>query len=300
MSQVLANSSPESTRPSISTVTQRQYDDTALEGVAANTKLLLKLVEDHRDACRKEKNEGRRMLRVATMMTILDNIRGRIQKCQSLGRKGTTGPDPSPTENPDEEKARLKRELASSLAAQKSLQAMCSSLGKEKEIMAAELSRKARELTGMEELIGDLRAQNEALLERARLCAIEHGEGKQSGGDGVGELEERNRLLSDQLLKSLDAYRSMKRKLRASHEENESIRATLDEMRRKFMGSLGRIKGFKEGDDSEFDVREEISELEGMFECFRVMVEKHEVKQGDCGVEPKGGNISARRPSVVA
>ncbi|GER48907.1 myosin heavy chain-related [Striga asiatica] len=271
-------------------------------GVAANTKLLLKLVEDHRDACWKEKNDGRRMLRVATMMTILDNIRGRIQKCQSLGRKGTTGPDPSPTESPDEEKARLKRELASSLAARKSLQAMCSSLGKEKEIMAAELSRKTQELTGMEELIGDLRAQNEALLERARFCAIEHGEGEKSGGGRVRELEERNRVLSDELLKSLDAYRTMKRKFRAAHEENESVRATLDEIRRKIVGSLGRIKGFKEGDDdSEVDVREEISELEGMFECFRMMVEKHEVKQGDCGVvEPKGGNISARRPSVVA
>ncbi|CDY48572.1 BnaA09g01680D [Brassica napus] len=47
--------------------------------------------------------------------------------------------------------------------------------------MAIELSRKAYELTEMEELISDLKAQNEKLLKKVQNCAVEH---KKEDGDG--------------------------------------------------------------------------------------------------------------------
>ncbi|KAI3466855.1 hypothetical protein Pfo_023518 [Paulownia fortunei] len=254
MSQVRANSSPDLVCPS-TTTTEHQYDDSALEGVAANIKLLLKLIQDHKDACDKDKKDSRRMLRVATMMTILDNVRDRIQKCQSFGNKTSEAElrrcntEPRPNHVPrdkrhggepvvDDEKERLRRELSASLAARKSLQVVCSSLGKEKEIMAAELSRKVQELSGMEELINDLKAQNATLLQKVQECASEHKE-KKGGGGGGGEsqvtaaLQERNKALSEQLLKSLDGYRSMKRKLKIAQEENVMMSATMDEMGRK-------------------------------------------------------------------
>ncbi|KAL6544937.1 hypothetical protein OROMI_023799 [Orobanche minor] len=336
MSQLRANSSPGLVRPSTS-ITEQQYDDSALQGVAASIKLLLKLTQDHKDACDKEKNgSSRRMLRVATMMTILDNIRDRIQKCQSFGNKGSSRPElrrwntiprtynnPTTTtttqekdDRPDNEKERLTRELTASFAAQRNLQGMCSSLGREKEIMAAELSRKVQELSGMEELINDLKAQNETLLVKVRKCASEHNNKEKNcsgSGSTIGELQlttalqERNRALSEQLLKSLDGYRSMKRKLQAAEEEKEGMRATMDEMRAKVVGSLERIRSLKErivlpsaGDNSTVDVKEEIVSLESMFECFRMLVMKHDRKQlGDC-VQHKAGKISTYKPSVVA
>ncbi|KAL6553160.1 hypothetical protein OROGR_007002 [Orobanche gracilis] len=332
MSQVRANSSPDLVRPSTS-ITEHLYDDSALQGVTASIKLLLKLTQDHKDACDKEKNgSSRRMLRVATMMTILDNIRDRIQKCQSFGNKGL-GPElrrwntiprtcNNPTaprevaDRPDNENERMTRELTACLAARRNLQGMCSSLGREKEIMAAELSRKVQELSGMEELINDLKAQNETLLSKVRKCASDHSNNeKKCIGEGsiIGELQmtaalhERNRALSEQLLKSLDGYRSMNRKLQAAEEENGAMRATMDEMRAKVVWSLERIRSLRErivlpsaGDDSNVDVKDEIVSLESMFECFRMLVAKHDRKQtGDC-VQHKAGEISACRPSVVA
>lgn len=44
--------------------------------------------------------------------------------------------------------------------------------------MAAELSRKVLELSGMEELITDLKAQNETLLKKVRKCGLEHEDNK--------------------------------------------------------------------------------------------------------------------------
>ncbi|GFQ08428.1 hypothetical protein PHJA_002986800 [Phtheirospermum japonicum] len=174
-------------------------------------------------------------------------------------------------------------------------QAMCTSLGKEKEIMATELSRRVHELSATEELINDLKAQNETLLEKVKKCASEHKEKKLHNGGGeihvTSTLQERN--------KTLDGYRSMKRRLRVAEEENGGMRAAMDEMRAKIVGSLERIRGFKERivlSSTAVDVREEIVALENMFECFEMMVVNK--KQGDC-VQHKG-EISACKPSVLA
>ncbi|KAL2252109.1 uncharacterized protein LOC105167275 [Sesamum indicum] len=317
MSQLRANPSTHLIPPK----TQHQYDDSALEGVTANIKLLLKLIQDHKDACDKEKNDSRRMLRVATMITILDNVRDRIQKSQSFGNKRSEAdlrrcntdlrPDNRQSGEPavDEENERLRKELNTSLAARKSLQAMCSSFGKEKEIMAAQLSRKVQELNGMEELVNDLKAQNQTLMQKVQECVSKHKE-KKYGGVGGGEsqgnvaLQERNKALSEQLLKSLDGYRSMKRKLKLAREENVKMHATMDEMREKITRSLERVGSFKErlslssGSNPQIDVQEEIVALESMFECFQMMVAKYDKKQGEC-IQPKG-EISACKPSVLA
>ncbi|XP_057797747.1 uncharacterized protein LOC131013635 [Salvia miltiorrhiza] len=336
MSQVRANSSPDLDFPS--TGKDQRYDDLALQGVAANVKLLLKLIQDHQLACDHDKSDHRRMLRVATMMTILDNAKDRIQKCQSFGlkkpdselrrcntdlRRNPVPPGKKPSggagavavvieeEEVDEEKERLRRELSSSIAAQRNLRAMCSSLGKEKKFMEAELSKKVHELSEMEELLNNLKAQNETLRQKVQECLSDHKERKAGGGGGEMSvalvLQERNKALSEQLMRSLDGYRSMKRKLKVAQEENTMLHSTVDEVGAKVVGSLERVKSLKQrvttttspsGGEIPLDLQEEIEGLEGMFECFQMLVEKHEKRRGDCA-QPNG-EINAYKPSVLA
>ncbi|KAI3800737.1 hypothetical protein L1987_28831 [Smallanthus sonchifolius] len=275
---------------SVSTHTQHYYDDAALEGVAANVKLLLKLIQDHKDACKKQRNDGKRMLRVAGMMTILDMVRTRIQKCQSFGSKRDEIPRQSSIQSPKDkrltesitgdEKESLKRELNASLATRKNLEAMCSSLGKEKEIMMCELTKKAHELAEMEEHIHNLKAQNETLLEKVKECAEVHkDEGKGKETQGTVELQERNKSLSKQLLKSLDEYRSMKRKLTEMHEENMMMQSTMEEMGAKVGCSLEKIQHYRQHltteSDEILDIEEGVSELEHMFKCFELNEKRH-------------------------
>lgn len=274
------------------------YDDAALEGVAANVKLLLKLIQDHKDACKTQRNDGRRMLRVAGMMTILDMVRTRIQKCQSFGTKRADFARSSPIQSPKDkrlsdsslmmvdEKDILKRELNASMAARKSLEIMCSGLGKEKEIMTGELAKKAHELAEMEEHINDLKAQNETLSEKVRECAEVHkDEEKEKETQGTVELQERNKSLSKQLLKSLDGYRSMKRKLKEVQEENLVMQATMEEMGGKVSCSLEKIRHYRQNltteSDEIVDIEEGISELEHMFKCFELNEKKHGKKGGE-------------------
>jgi len=304
MNRVRVNSSPD-LGPSSSTVKQ-SYDDSALEGVAAHLKLLLKLIQDHKDACSKEQNDSWRMLRVATMMTILDNVRTRIQKCQSFGnrkselrrcntdlRPNCIPKDKRPPEAITDEKERLRKQLSASLAARKSLEIMCSSLGKEKEIMAAELYRKVQELNEMEELVNDLKARNGTLLEKVQSYANRSCVGDYQAQQIV-DLEERSKELSDKLLRSLEGYRSVKRKLRGTQEENMVMRAAMDEMGAKVKTSLDRVRSFKERISSSYaesdDIKEEIIVLEDMFESFQ-----HE---GKC-IDVKG-EINACKPSIFA
>ncbi|XP_058202084.1 uncharacterized protein LOC131316667 [Rhododendron vialii] len=316
MSRLRANSSPELLPASLDT---NQHVDSSLEGVAATVKLLLKLLQDHKESCAKEQNDSRRMLRVAGMMTILDNVKTRIQTCQSFGKKGekaelrrcntdlhrpTNVPrdHKKPTEQIDE-KEKLRRELNASLAARKSLECMCSSLGKEKEIMAAELARKVHELSGMEELVSDLKAQNENLLGKVQEYALEHKEKKTCfGGDNNAALEKRNKELTEKLLRSLEGYKSKSRKLKEALEEKATIHATMEEMGVEIGTGLERIRGFKKkmakGSEQSAEIEEEISELEHMFECFQMKLYKHGQKKVKC-VKPKG-EISACKPSILA
>lgn len=277
------------------------------------------------------------------MMTILDNAKDRIQKCQSFGlkkpdselrrcntdlRRTPAPPGKKPVGGTeaalvaveeeegevDEEKERLRRDLSSSVAAQRNLRAMCSSLGKEKKFMEAELSKKVHELSEMEELLNNLKAQNETLRQKVQECLSDHKERKSGGGGGGGEmhvalvLQERNKALSEQLMRSLDGYRSMKRKLKVVQEENVMLHSTVDEVGAKVVGSLERVKSLKQrvtstssspsGGETPLDLQEEIEGLEGMFECFQMLVDKHEKRRGDCA--RPNGEINAYKPSVLA
>jgi hypothetical protein len=290
------------------------YDDSALEGVAAHIKLLLKLTQDHKEACDKEKNDKRRMLRVATMMTILDNVRDRIQKCQSFGskknepelrrcntdlrRNALIPKEKKPANEPVvDEKEKLRRQLSASLAARKSLEIMCSSLGKEKMIMSGELSKKIFELRELEELVSDLKNQNEVLLGKVQ----EYAENSEKP-TGNTVLQERNKSLSEHLLRSLEGYKSMKRKVKEVREENVMLHGIMDEMGEKVGRSLERVRSFKEkyndGSDTPVDVQEEIGVLENMLEGFKMAVDKHDQRQGECVMHK--GEISVSTHSVLA
>nr|GEZ36263.1 DNA double-strand break repair Rad50 ATPase [Tanacetum cinerariifolium] len=274
-----------------------QDNDSALEGVAANVKLLLKLVQDHKEACQKNTNDGRRMLRVAGMMTILDMVRTRIQKCQSFGVQRTSlrrcnsdiracvEKDKAPTDSMlDDQKEMLKRELNASMTARKTLEKMCSSLGKEKEIMMGELARKAHELAEMEDHINDLKTQNGTLLEKVKECAQVYDQHGPKETQGNATLDDRNKTLSDQLMRSLNGYRTMKNKLTEAHEENVLIQSTMEEMGIKVRAIVEKIRKYRqthvEHSEELADIEEGILELEHMSKCVDVGDKKHGVKQG--------------------
>ena len=237
------------------------------------------------------------------MTNILDDVKHRIQKCQSFSKKREaefrrcntelrpihTPRDKRLNEPGDEEKQKMKRELSASWATQKSLEIMCSSLGKEKEIMATELARKVHELSGTEELINDLKAQNEMLMEKVQHYKTEHKD-KEVETLGNAALQERNKALSEQLLKSIEGCRSLKKKLKEAMEENAGLHTTLEEVGVDVAAGQGLIRSFRQriasGEQEAVDIENEISTLEHMFENFETKATKHRQKKNEC-VKPK-------------
>ena len=286
-------------------------------GVSTNVKLLLKLIQDHNEAGTKD-NDERMLQRVAGMMTIIDDVKSRIENFQSSGMKKElrrcrtdvkhNAPKDKKSQDPvADEKETLRKELNASLAAQKNLEIMCSSLGKEKDIIASELARNVQELNGMEELTNDLKAQNENLLGKLQTCKEEHKEKKSGGMEAQGNMSllERNKTLAEKLLKSLDAYRSLKRKFKDTKEENIAILAAMEEMGMEVKAGLDRICSLKQrmaaskNKQPVNNVEEEISALEHLFEGFNMKITKYSHnKKSDC-VKPKPG-INASKPSVLA
>lgn len=182
-------------------------------------KLLYKLVQDHSYPSKgaAAADDSRRQHRVAGILTLLDDIKSRVhqsnlaaphhhhhraaaelRRCNTDLRRNCGGgggdkkpqPQPMPSmppmppQDPAEEAQRLRRELSATMAARKSLERMFTSLGKEKEMIAAELARKVQELDDAEEAVGDLRSQNERLLDKVKVCVAEHkAVAKSVGGD---------------------------------------------------------------------------------------------------------------------
>ncbi|PIA41687.1 hypothetical protein AQUCO_02200248v1 [Aquilegia coerulea] len=268
-------------------------NDSTLEGVSTNIKLLLKIIQDHNNASPRD-DDGRRMQRVAGMLTILDDVKHRIQKSQSFGKKkeiefrrcytdlrpNRIPKDKKPPE-PLDEKQKLLKELNDSLAARKSLERMFSSLGKEKAIMSAELAKKAQELNSLEEQLNDLREQNAMLMEKVQTCASKH---KKVSGDSQGNatLQERNKALSEQLLKSLDGYRSAKRKMKEAQEENATFRAKMGEMAEEIVAGLNRLHAFQQQiaeKNEDVDMEEELSALEHMLQGIETKISSDEPKE---------------------
>ncbi|CAN8246192.1 unnamed protein product [Cochlearia groenlandica] len=309
MSRLRAYSSPDlvpSDSTSITSPTRNTenqfHEDSALEGISTNVKLLLKLVQDHNEATSKQRDEWKAQ-RVNTMMTILDDLKSRIQKAQqqtSSGKKELRrcntelkprqDPNKNPTKPPQndlDDVQRLRRELSASMAARKSLQMMCSSLGKEKEIMSLELSRKAHELSGMEELVSDLKAQNEKLLKKVQSCAAEHSkEKKGDGGDGQGDnnnvsFQGRNKELSEQLLKSIDGYRSLKRRYKDVQEENGSMRQVLRDCVEEVNVGAQRLTKLQEkvAREDEVNLESELLGLEKLFIGLGLKISNHAQKK---------------------
>ncbi|CAK8530867.1 unnamed protein product [Lathyrus sativus] len=278
MDHVRAFSSPQLT------ANNNVQQELGMEGLATNVRLLLKLIQDHNGATTKE-NDERKFHRVNGMMFLLDEVRTRVQKVQHSTKKRAElrrcntdlrpniPKDKKAPDVPVDDKERLKKELTASLVARQSLQAMCSSLGKEKQIMASELARKAQELTELEELIGDLKAQNDMLMGKLHACS--------AGGvemEGNIVLQERNKALSEQLLKSIDGYRSMKRKVKDMQGEKGEMLATIEQMGLEVQSGIDRIHDFKEKMVNTTletsDVKEEVSVLEHMLESLSMKISK--------------------------
>ncbi|KAK9936873.1 hypothetical protein M0R45_013695 [Rubus argutus] len=297
MNRIRAFSSPAVLPTSSSTShIEVRPEDHSFEGIATNVKLLLKLIQDHNEACTKD-NDARKTQRVAGMMTIIDDVKTRIQKSQTVGRKAELrrcNTDLKPNAPPKDkrshepitdEKEKLRRSLSASLAARKSLEIMCSSLGKEKEIIATELARKVQELNGMEEHINDLRAQNEKLLAKVQAYAAEHKDNKCGGGGestthGNAAFQERNKELSEQLLKSLDGCKSLKRKIKDAQRENDAMHLVMEETGMDVQDGLDRIRCLKEKiATGNADIEEELSALEHLFESCYVKISRHEHKK---------------------
>lgn len=237
------------------------------------------------------------------MTNILDDVKFRIQKCQTFSKKREAelrrcNTELRPIHGPRDKASgagsgeqKMKRDLSMSLAAQKSLEVMCSSLGKEKEIMATELARKVHELSGTEELVNDLKVQNEMLMEKVQYCMNEH-KGMETLGNA--SLQERNKSLSEQLLKSIEGCRSLKKKLKDAKEENAGLHMTMEEVGLDVAAGQGLIRSFRHRIASE----KEISALERMFENFETKATKHRQKNTEC-VKPKAV-IKANSHSVLA
>nr|DAD33931.1 TPA_asm: hypothetical protein HUJ06_012782 [Nelumbo nucifera] len=269
-------------------------DDPTLEGVAVNVRLLLKLIQDHQDASTKEFDD-RKMQRVASMLTILDDVKARIQKTQTLGRRrmavlrrcntdlklnNRVSPrEKKPNEPVTDENQRLRRELSASMAARKSLERMFSGLGKEKEIIAGELSRKVHELKDTKEHLSDVKAQNKMLLAKVKACTAGNKDCNCRRGYDEGNaaaLQERNKLLSENLLRSLDGYRFLTKKLKESQDENTKMQAKMAEMGLAVSAGLKRIQYFRqlvgECNERQRRIEKEMAELENIFQRLEMKV----------------------------
>ncbi|XP_056161936.1 uncharacterized protein LOC130136004 [Syzygium oleosum] len=312
--RVRAHSSPDLLPPSVGNVERRE--DYMLEGVATNIMLLLKLVQDHNEACGKN-GDDRKKQRLAGIMTILDDVKTRVQKsqcgdnkreaelrrCYTELRPRNGKRDKKPEEIVVDEKEKLRKALNASLAARKSLEMMCSSLGKEKEIMAAELTKKVHELNGMEEHLNDLKAQNELLLAKVQACAVEHKEKKHSGeAHKDTALQERNKELSQQLLKSLEGYRSLKRKFKDSQEDIRELRTTMEQLGMEIESGLNLVHSFRQHvaarSELTTDICGEISELENLLQRFEMKVSDH--RQKDINAPKPKAEINTSKPFLVA
>ncbi|EXB51995.1 hypothetical protein L484_019773 [Morus notabilis] len=139
MSGLRAFSSPELLPPEKNQI--ERPGDHSLEGIATNVKLLLKIIQDHNEACTRDVVDERKAQRVAGMMSIIENIKTRIQESQTVGRRAelrrcntdlrANAPRDKKAHEPiTDENEKLRRQLSASLAARKSLEIMCTSLGK--------------------------------------------------------------------------------------------------------------------------------------------------------------------------
>ncbi|CAN1302426.1 hypothetical protein LINPERPRIM_LOCUS25450 [Linum perenne] len=201
------------------------------------------------------------------MITILDDIKGRLEKSQSTSKKRVA------------QLRRCNTDLRPNRAGQKQVEKKPdqTSMRKEKVIMGAELARRVSELSEMEEMVNLLKAQNDTLLSKLQTSDQSNSEIhsniiKSHDGNNVA-LQDRNKVLSDQLLKSLESYKALKRKFKSAKEESSRFRETVGE---EAATGLAKIRSLKVRMVNKVDecvnIDGEICALEEIFEQFMVKV----------------------------
>lgn len=231
-------------------------------------------------------------------MTILDDVKIRLQRSQTSSKKNKAElrrcntdlrinhPPKDGLKNNEtlvlDEKEKLRRDLNASYAAQKRLGVMCASLGREKDIIARELTRKVQELNEMEEHVNDIRAQNERLSAKIQASVAQHKEVKKSAKGSENHhinyavSQQRNKELSEQLLKSLDGYKAMKRKHKEVKEERDGMQAAMEELGDEVKCSLHLVTSLKECvsgcnlGEQVGDIQDKITSLEHVFKRLEV------------------------------
>ncbi|XP_021724252.1 uncharacterized protein LOC110691578 [Chenopodium quinoa] len=277
--------------PDLFPMSTSNNEDLSLEGISANVKLLLKLIQDHQEASIKGNLDERKEQRFAGIMTILDDVKTRLQKSQTSSKKSKAElrrcytdlrvNPPKDVQKKDEtlildEKERLRRDLNTSCAAQKRLGVMCASLGREKEIISRELTRKVQELNEMEEHINDLRAQNEKLSAKIQACVAEQNDIKRSAKGSENNIsyavsQQRNKELSEQLLKSLEGYKAMKRKHIEVKEERDGMQSAMEELGDEVKHSIDIVHSLRQHvaacglGEQGWEIEENITSLEHVF-----------------------------------
>ncbi|CAI0548464.1 unnamed protein product [Linum tenue] len=202
------------------------------------------------------------------MITILDDIKSRLERSHSNSKKRMAQLRRCNTD--------LRPNRAA--AAEKKGPEAAAIPDDKKEIMGSQLARRVSELSEMEELVNLLKTQNETLTSKLQASAA--GATGDCQGVNNAALQERNKQLSDQLLKSLDSYRTMKRKYKGAKEECSALREAVEE---ETAAGLARIRMLKQRldnrEDEPVDIEGEIGALEKMFEQFKVKISKEEKKR---------------------
>lgn len=259
-------------------------------------RLLLKIIEEHKVATNNNINDGKKMLRAATMMTILENIRLKIQsshpfqiegaekilirRCSSnsdFQQKdvgGGSGSSSGGGDNHDhhivpidEERDRLRKSLDSSLAQRRSLEIFFTNLRKERDMMSNELSKKVNLMNGMEEFVQELEAENQSFSVKVRECVFLHGteESDTKDVDNIVQLREKNRALSNDLQCTRDRLQSIKAKTKELNDQNNTINGQMSEISGEVNAALQRLNRLKQIKVAS----DEIAQLEQVLECFQ-------------------------------
>lgn len=252
-------------------------------------RLLLKIIEEHKVATNNNRNDGKKMLRAATMMTILENIRLKIQsshpfqvegaekdlirRCSSnsdFQQKDVGGGGDNHDHHIvpiDEERDRLRKSLDSSLAQRRSLEIFFTNLLKQRDMMSNELSKKVNLMNGMEEFVQELEAENQSLSDKVRKCVSLHSteEYDTKDEDYIQLLREKNRALSNDLQCTRDRLQSIKVKTKELDDENNTIYEQMNEISGEVNAALHRLNRLKQIKVAS----DEIAQLEQVLECFK-------------------------------
>ncbi|CAN1227607.1 hypothetical protein LINGRAPRIM_LOCUS1205 [Linum grandiflorum] len=195
------------------------------------------------------------------MITILDDIKGRLEKSQSSTKKRVA------------QLRRCNTDLRPNRGVQKPEKKPDVILPDDKkEIMGAELARRVSELSEMEEMVNLLKAQNDTLL--SKLKSSSAAKEDPNNNNNIVALQERNKVLTDQLLKTLESYKGLKKKFKSAKEESSRFRATVEE---EATAGLARIRSLKSTrmnhkSGGSVDIDGEICALEEIFQKFVVKV----------------------------